>query len=38
LNNTLLNDWGRVVIKDTREKIKKFPEPNENENKTYQNM
>jgi hypothetical protein len=36
LNNTLLNDqW---AIKKIREDIKMFPEANENENTTYQNL
>jgi hypothetical protein len=36
LNNTLLN--GQWVIDETKEKIKRFLEVNENENTTYQNL
>jgi hypothetical protein len=36
LNNTLLND--QRVIEEIREEIKRFPEANENENTTYQNL
>jgi hypothetical protein len=36
LNNTLLNDqW---VIGEIRQEVKRFLEPNENENTTYQNL
>jgi hypothetical protein len=36
LNNTFLND--QLVLVQIREEIKRFPEANENENTTYQNL